>query len=77
MGHESDNYTYCDWCFWYSNLKIIKGTGGLRYWRQSGDHPNDSIIENGEKTEKSSGDLLSLKSSESPSTKTDVKNYNE
>ena len=19
MGHESDNYTKCDWCFWYSN----------------------------------------------------------
>ena len=19
MEHESDNYTNCDWCFWYSN----------------------------------------------------------
>ena len=19
MEHEGDNYTNCDWCFWYSN----------------------------------------------------------
>ena len=25
-----------------------KGTGGLGSWRTSGDHPNDSIIENGQ-----------------------------
>ena len=40
--------------------RIIKGTGGLGGRRTSGDHPN-YIIENGHYTEKSSGDLLSLK----------------
>ena len=40
---------------------IIKGVGGLGSWRASGDHLNDSIIENGQNTEKSPRDLLSLK----------------
>ena len=40
---------------------LLKGAGELGSWRTSGDHPNDSIIENGKNTEKSVGDLLSLK----------------
>ena len=36
---------------------IIKGTGGLRSWWTSGDHPNYYISENGQNTEKCSGDL--------------------
>ena len=40
--------------------RIIKGTGGLGSWRTSGDHPNDSIIENGQSTEKSPGNLRRL-----------------
>ena len=31
--------------------------GGLGSWRTSGDHPHYSIIENGQNTEKSPGDL--------------------
>ena len=38
----------------------IKGTGGLGSRRTSGDHPNYSIVENGQNTEKSSGDLRRL-----------------
>ena len=72
--HEGDNYTNHDWCFWYSHQRIIKGTGGLGNKRMSGDHPNYNIIENHQNTEKSPGDLLSLKLSEKPSGKTDVKN---
>ena len=53
MEPVGDNYTNCNWCFWYSNKRIIKGTGGLRRWRTSGDHPNYSIIENGQNTKKS------------------------
>ena len=49
MEHEGDNYTNRDWCFRYSNLKIIKGTGGLGSWRTSADHLNYSIVENGQK----------------------------
>ena len=35
-------------------------TGGLGSWQPSGDHPNDSVIENGQNTEKSPGDLRRL-----------------
>ena len=54
MEHEDDNCINRDWCFWYSNKRIIKGTG---VWRTSGDHPNYSTIENGQNTEKNPGDL--------------------
>ena len=60
LKHESDNYTNRDWCFWYSHPRIIKGTGGLGNKRTSGDHPNYYIIENGQNTEKSPGDLRKL-----------------
>ena len=60
MEHEGDNYTNREWCFWYSHQRIIKGTGGLGSWRMSGDHPNYSIIENSQNTEKSPGDLRRL-----------------
>ncbi len=39
---------------------VTKGPGRFGSWRPSGDHPNNSIIEDGQNTEKSSGDLLSL-----------------
>ena len=60
MKHESDNYTYRDWSFWYSHQRIIKETGGLGNKRTSGDHQNYWIIENGQNTEKSPGDLKRL-----------------
>ena len=37
--------------------KLLKGPGWLGGWRMSGDHPNDSVIENGQNTERSSRDL--------------------
>ena len=39
---------------------IIKGPGRFGNWRPRGDHPNNSIIENSQNTEKSPGDLSSL-----------------
>ena len=60
MEHESDDCTNCDRCFWYSNSMIIKGSGGFGSWRTSGDHPNYCIIENGQDTEKSPGNLRRL-----------------
>ena len=60
MEHEGDDYTNRDWCFQYSNKVIIKRTGGLGNLRTSGDHPNNSIVENGQNTEKSPGDLRRL-----------------
>ncbi len=66
MEHEGDNYTNCNWCFWYSQQRIIKGTGGLGSWGTSGDHPNNSIIENGQNSEKSPGDLKRLAVTQTP-----------
>ena len=60
MEHAGDNYTNCGWCFWYSHQRIIKGTGGLGNKSVSEDHPNNYIIENGQNTEKSPGDLRKL-----------------
>ena len=57
MEHEGDRYTNHDFCIWYSQRKIKKGTGGLGNRKKSGDHPNYNIIENGQNTEKSPGDL--------------------
>ena len=39
---------------------INKGTGGLGNKKMSGDHPNYCIIQNGQNTEKSPGDLRRL-----------------
>ena len=73
MEHESDDCTNCDWCFWHSTGRIINGPGGFGSWRTSGDHPNDSIIEDDQNTEKCPGDCHS-KSSKKSSADADV-NY--
>ena len=49
---------------------ITKVTGGLGSWRTSGDNPNYYIIENGQDTEKSPGDLRRLAVTQIP-----VKNH--
>ena len=49
---------------------LLKGLGGLGSWWTSEDHPNYSIIENGQNTEKSLGDLRRL-----VVTQTQVKNH--
>ena len=70
VEYAGDNYTNCNWCVWNSNERITKGTRGLGSWRTSGDYPNDSIIENGQNTEKSPGDLRRLAVTQTP-----VKNH--
>ena len=50
--------------------RIIKGTGGLRGWSMSGNHPNYNITENGQNTEKQPGDLRGLAITQTP-----VKNH--
>ena len=70
MEHESEDYNNHDWCFWYSHQRIIKGTGGLGGRRTSGNHRNYNIIENGQNTEKSLGDLGGLAVTQIP-----MKNY--
>ena len=44
----------------------IKGTGRLGIWRKIGDDLNDSIIENGQNTEKIPGDLRRLAVTQNP-----------
>ena len=36
MEHESDEYTNCNLCSWYSHQRIIKGTGGLEDLEKTG-----------------------------------------
>ena len=55
VEHESDGDTNCNWCSWIST-----GPWGLGNNRKSGDHPNFSIIQIGQNTEKSPGDLIRL-----------------
>ena len=45
---------------------IIKEPRGFESWWTSGDHPNDSIIEDGQNTEKSPGDLRRLDVTQTP-----------
>ena len=45
---------------------LLKGLEDLEVGGMSGDHPNNSIIENGQNTEKSPGDLRRLAVTQSP-----------
>ena len=60
MEHEGDGDTSCGWCTWDNPQRIGKESGGLSNKRPGGDHPNHSVIENGQNTEKSPGDLRKL-----------------
>ena len=66
MEHESNVYTNCDWCSWYSQQKIDTMTGGFGKKKTSGDHPNYYIIGNGQNTENSPGDLWKLAVTQNP-----------
>ena len=45
---------------------VTKATGRLRSWRTSGDHPNYYIVENGQNSGKSPGDLWRLVVTQTP-----------
>ena len=60
VEHESDDYTNCNWCSWYSHQRISTRTEGLGNKKMSRDHPNCSIIEIRQNTEESPGDLRRL-----------------
>ena len=53
MEHESDGYSNCNWCTWYSHQRIDKETGGLGNKRTSKDQLKYCIIKDGQNTEKS------------------------
>ena len=70
MKHKSDGDTNCNWRARYSHQKIATGTGGLGNKRTSGYHPNYSIVEMGQNTKTSCGNLRRLAVSQTP-----VKNH--
>ena len=59
VEYKNDIYTNCNWYSWYCHQKINKETEGLGN-KTNGDHLNYSIIEIGQNTEKSPGDLKRL-----------------
>ena len=60
MEHESVGDTNCNWSSWSSHQRIDIKTRGLGNNRTSEDHPNYSIVEISQNTEKSPGDLKRL-----------------
>ena len=65
MEHESDGDTNCNRCSWYSHQRIGKRTRDENKWT-SGDHPNNSIVEINQNTEKSPKDLRRLVVTQTP-----------
>ena len=49
-----------------AHQRIIRGTSGLGNKRKIGDHPNYCIIDIGQNTEKSPGDLMRIAVTQSP-----------
>ena len=60
MEDESDGDTKCNWRALYSYQRFGPGTVGLGNMRTSGDQQSYNIVEIGQNTEKSSGDLRRL-----------------
>ena len=66
MEHEGDDYLNCNWCTRYSHQMISTGAGGLENKGTNGDQPNYSIVEIGQNTENSLGDLRRLTVTQTP-----------
>ena len=64
--YESDRDTNCNWCAQCNHQKFGTRTRGFRNKRTNGDHPKYSIVEIGQNTEKSSGDLRKLGVTQTP-----------
>ena len=66
MEHESDGDRNCNWSVWYTYQKIGAGPGGLGNKKNTGDHANYGIVEIGQNTERSPGDLRRLAATQTP-----------
>ena len=64
VEYENDDDTSRNWRDRYSHRRICKGTGVFR--NKSGDHLNYRIVEIGQITEKSPGDLRWLAVTQTP-----------
>ena len=66
MEHEGDSNTNCNWCSWNDPQRLSKRGGGAGNRRMSRDNPNYSVVEVGQNTEKSPGDLRRLTVTQTP-----------
>ena len=66
MEYESESDTKCNWCAWYSHERFDTGTGGLENKRAIGEHANYRIVEIGQNTKKSAGDLRWFAATQTP-----------
>ena len=57
---DSNDYTNCKLCSWYSHQMIGTGTGGLGNQRRNEDHLDYGIVKIGPNTKKSPGNLRRL-----------------
>ena len=64
--YEGYNYTNRDWCAWYTHQSIIKGTGRFGGRSTGRDHPNYTITESGQNTEKNPAELRRLTVTHTP-----------
>ena len=66
VKYECDDYTPHYWNSWYSHRRIRQDNGGLGNKRTSRAHPYYNIIEIGQNTKKSPGDLRRLAITQTP-----------
>ena len=66
MEHEEDGDPSYNSFVRNNPKRLTKGTGRLRNQRIRGDHPNYCVVEIGQNTEKSSGDLRRLTVTQTP-----------
>ena len=55
--HEDETDALCNWHIWNDPERFEKGTGRVGNQRMDQDHTNYSIVDIGQNTEKSAGDL--------------------
>ena len=61
VQHEGNDDTNCRWCSWNDTKRLGEGTGGNGNQWNNRDHPEYSIVEISQNTQKSHGDLLLLR----------------
>ena len=75
--HEGDNYTYRDWCLWYSHQRAIEGIGWFGIKGRVEPIQTTILLRTARiprRVPETWGGFCLSNSSERPSAKTDVKN---
>ena len=74
MEHDGDNYTNCDWFFWYSNKGLLMRLEDLEVGGQVETIPTTALLRMARILRRGLETCSHSVSSERPSAKTDVKN---